>query len=595
MMEIEEKVELQWQLGRQNKDFIMKFFYTPIAKFLAANEHNYKNKLAKLKIADIRKVPTKDDMLRMVFELYADEEIVMAYLANYSERDRIIMGKAVWDGGLGRDALQELFKKPVLTRSGSGYYAKIEAIPELRSSWGEYLTIDEPNGFYGDVELILERSDVRLSFPMTLRKLLAIYFTKPAGYLFEPVPEPDSSLRVLLTEDNIFKELPRILAYHGQGNIKYSQKGNPNQASAKKMSKALKLFEFGLDSEFPIRSLLLAGLISENFKMKSITDAPEKIIRKFFSTDFDSKPAAPYMLPHLKGLNYFHHDDFVEGTSQAIFSVFKKLPFGKWVTFDNLICFLNGRFLDISPLSDWNLVHKIQAEFEDEAGKWGTRIHMGNKWELVARPYLAGHVTLMAAFGLMDIAVDPTIENELTAYDHLYGLRLTELGAYVLGLSKEYTRPVTQASTSLTFDERSLTIRIEGDVALGDTLLANYASRVTENRYQFSAGKFLKDCKTTNDIKTKVELFRQTVGQKLPLFWEEYFGELVENSKSVTPKSRVRVFTIPPENKALQRTIAQDEILRMIVIKGEQYHIIISEHNLATFGNRMKELGYVLG
>jgi hypothetical protein len=591
--------ELRQQIGSQNKDWIMRFFYNPVVKFLMANPLKYSQQLVKYRIADIKKTPTKEDMLGLVFQLYADEEIMQFFLASYNDRDRTIIAKAVWEGGLDKEALTLLFKKPVVTYSGKSFWGKIELIPELKAAWGEYTSMVEPSGFYANPDVFIKYSSVVLSFPLALRRLLAIHLPKPQGYLLEPVPGPGSNFKVHLTENVLFNEFPRIVAYHGQGGIKYSQKGNPNQASVKKMSKMLKVAEFGTENEFPVRSLLIAGLLGEDFMVTTISDSSGAIIRRLFDKDFQRNQTAPYVLSHLKGLNYLNWNEYRPNTTRTILGVLKQLPQQEWILFDNLKCFAMARFLDILPLRDWILRDKVQAEYIEDARDGGNKVHMGihegNINQFVWTPYLAGHVFLLASFGLMDITLDPSVKNQFTAYDNLRALRLTKLGAYVLGLSADYIPPARGTETSLSFDENSPIIRIEGDVALGDTLLTNYATRVSENRYQFSQGKFLKECKSTKDIKNKITLFKQTVGQQLPANWEAYLQELIDNSQCIAPQDHIRVFSIPADHKILQRVIVQDEVLRRLVIKAEHYYILVKTTNLAAFNQRMRELGYVLG
>lgn len=595
----EEIKELRFELGSQNKDWIVKFIYAPIAKYVSANQARYHVQLTKLGITDFKKLPSKEDLLDRIFQLFGDEDIVKGYVESFGERDRTILHKAVWEGGLDRRVLEDIYKKTIVIYSERGYWGQGDVIPEVKTLWGEYITVLSPRGYYGDPDLIAQHSDAYLSFPLPLRRLLSTHLSKPAGYLFEPILQPGQEFRLHLTEEAVFTEFPRIVAYHGQGGIKYSQKGNPNQASAKKMSKTVKIQEFGTELEFPIRSLMIAGLLGENFKMKVINDSPDKVIRKLFEKDFQKSQVGPYMLTHLKGLSHFYSHEYRPNTTSNIFQAFKQLPIQQWIRFTNLESFVLGRFLPVLPLKEWILRDKIQAEFtevdEDGPGKWVIDLHPGNIHELVVRPYLAGHVCLMAAFGLMDIALDPSIQNKFTPYENLYAFRLTALGAYVLGLSKAYTPPERSSSTSLLFEENSSIIRIEGDVLLGDTLLANYATRVSENRYQFSPGKFLKECKTTRDIQNKIALFKQTIGQKLPIFWEDYLQEFVDNSKSIALQTGVKVFSIPPGDKVLQRIVVQDDVLRRLVIKAEQFHILVAEINILVFSNRLKELGYVIG
>ncbi|WP_159469417.1 hypothetical protein [Dyadobacter sp. 3J3] len=585
---------------KNNKDFIVKFFYSPIQKFLIRNYTKYESRILSYSKIDIRKITTKEEIADLVCMWYNDEEIAFGYVADLSEDERTILTKATWNHALDRKELEEILGTPLLhlAKLWSNYLV-VQLIPEIKARWGDFITLYEPSGYYEDRKGELRDTGISLSIPYELRKLLAIHLPKPEGYYIKPIQEPGEPFVTYLTESIITAELPRIISYHSQGNIKYSQKGNPNAASAKKMSRTLKLSSFGNADDTPVRALLIAGLLSDDFKMKVISQSAHETIKTLLARDFNKKQAAPYMLTHLKGINYFQYHEYRLNTTATIIEIFRKLSPGQWISFDNLNSFVNSRFINISPLLDWQIRDKIEAEYSVISSKGlmvqrTISVYSGNAQQFVGEPYLAAHVFLMASFGLMDIALDPAIPNLQSAYQNLLAFRITAMGAYVLGLSKDYTPVTTDFQTTLSFDENSTFIRVEGDPVLADTMLSSYANKVSENRYQFSPGKFLKECKSTRDIQNKIVLFKQTIGEKLPAFWENYLQELVSNSKSINSQSEIHVFSIPPGNKILQRMIVQDEVLRKLVVKAEQYHILIEHTKLTAFTNRMKELGYVL-
>lgn len=599
-MTSKELENIRFELNSKNKEWISMVFYNPFSKFLVKNQTALAGEIRSLGIADVRKIPGKADMIDLVIKMYTHEKISKAYFEAQTELNQQIIMRCVWDGGLDRDALEGLVKKSVLVMDkGRYFYQRVELIPELQADWRAFTTILEPHGFYDHDDDYLEFTNLSLTLPRTLCRLLSIHLPKPAHYELAPFANLSEAYTVYRIEEVIFEELPRILTYHGQGKIKYTTKGYPNQAAAKKITKSIKLKELCREFEFPLRGLMLAGVLSPQFKLKAITDPPEKIISGLFASGFNRRPVAPFLLPHLKGLSSVYPGDFIPNTTLTIFSVFRQLPEDLWITFENIATYVSARFFDIMPLENRVLIDKVRAEFEeteeDGIRQWSLSLYPANLRQFVWKPYLAGHIYLLAAFGLMDIATDPLIFTQNTPYDGLYAFRLTKLGAYVLGIRQVYTPPQSVSKTSLAFDDSSPIIRIEGDVLLADTMLGNYATRVSDNRYQFSPGKFLKDCKSTKDIQNKIALFRQTVGQTLPPFWEGYLQELVENSKSFTAYDLVRVFKIPAGNKTLQRLLAQDDELRKLIIKAEHYHIIVPEINLTAFNNRMKELGYVIG
>jgi hypothetical protein len=195
----------------------------------------------------------------------------------------------------------------------------------------------------------------------------------------------------------------------------------------------------------------------------------------------------------------------------------------------------------------------------------------------VNTPVLAGHIYLLAAFGLMELAIREKAPPVYSYYDGLYACRLTELGAYILGLKADYTPPESSHETNLLFDENGPNILIDGNLALAGAMLDKYAVKVNENRYQFSPGKFLKDCKTQGDLASKIIFFKQTVGHELPPFWNDYLEQLNQNRTVINRQNNVVVYKLPAENKPLHRLIAQDNLLRPLIIKAEQFYIVIEK------------------
>ncbi len=89
-------------------------------------------------------------------------------------------------------------------------------------------------------------------------------------------------------------------------------------------------------------------------------------------------------------------------------------------------------------------------------------------------------------------------------------------------------------------------------------------------------------------------MFKNTIGKKLPPFWENYFGELLSNSKAIKQQNQLTTFQLPADRKELHRLVAQDTLLKQIVLKAENYYILIANTDVAKFKSRMKELGFVV-
>jgi hypothetical protein len=137
-------------------------------------------------------------------------------------------------------------------------------------------------------------------------------------------------------------------------------------------------------------------------------------------------------------------------------------------------------------------------------------------------------------------------------------------------------------------------ILAEGEAGVIDVMLANYAQKIASNRYRVTNSSFLKDCRNSKDVSNKIALFKKTVGSKLPANWESYFSELLTNAKAVKEKPETLVFQLPDNLKELHRCIAQDSVLKQLVLKAENYRILVENTNVTKFKSRMKELGYMV-
>jgi len=594
--------ELAFELEMNyTKDPLYELWYVLIRDFLSKNINKSWGGQSAIDITrgnNMEKIPQKTEMTIICANFYTNKAAVLDLYESLQEQDKKVMEKATWQEYISYKELEEIYGQPVIyveiipgnKYSGLSYRLVKDKIFKrwypyifLRDNWYSYYT--------ENAQKYLEEKSPKLVFSDLMRKVLSIALPKPDGYYLKPV-KLSEEVTVFNAEGIIFSELPLITTYYLQNKIAYSQKGYPNSVTARKMVKTLQLKPFPIEGENTLRALMIAGLF-EGFSMTSISESPLNILKQLFSRNFLKKPPAPFLLTHLKGINYFYYEDFYGEVTINIFQILKDMPFGDWVTFENIKQFASTHFIKLVPLSDWK-INKLSIDFGTQR-YYGRTNQITNTNDYVSVPYLAGHIFLLAAFGLMEISIDENAPLHFSYYDNLQACRLTALGAYLLGIAKDYIQPESESETKLSFDENSPVIRIEGNILLGDTMMNDYAVKVSGNRYQFSPEKFLKNCKTTQDLENKIALFKQTINQKLPDFWENYLQQLISNSKGIHQQKNMRIFKLPPDNKELHRIIAQDNELRNIAIKAEGFYILVEETQSAFFINRMKALGYLIG
>ncbi len=544
----------------------------------------------------VKKTFTKPEMAEISFSVFSNSQVYKAFSLSLPQPLQTLIEKLLWRESISDSEANQLIKasvweeKPLYGRTSRD--VKKEYYFFTVTSYGSFFSYNSVPSF-------------TLSLHPEFKKILVEFYPKPAHYNFIPLDNiPETRFR-FSAEHSIMQELPRVISYYMQQAIKYSANGRPMEVTLAKMQKHCLINEYyGLQHESlsKIRTMLMAGLLY-NYKAGSISNGNIEVLRDLFIKNYFKLYTSPFILQQLKGWGYLNEHACNANAEKNIQSVFKELPVNKWVSYTNLLELVESRLIDNSPIhatavSNYLYYNEtIKTDYSSFSDKRPIRLNEYNR--LITEPFLKGSVFLYAAFGLIEIAYADINTSEFgktfySGYDGLMYFRLTPLGAYVLGLNESYDVPDSQQKNTLQFSDDSLIILAEGDTGVIDVMLANYTEKLAINRYRVTNTSFLKDCKNKKDVENKIALFKNTIGKKLPPFWENYFAEFLSNSKAIKQQNQITILQLPADRKELHRLVAQDAILKQIVLKAENYYILIANTNVAKFKSRMKELGYVV-
>jgi len=546
----------------------------------------------------------KQDLMFICFVVLIDKTIYEQFVASLPPYMPVIIERLLWEDNIGKLEAEKITGTPLLLEQGSSYYSGIyKTLPGF-----SLLQVTVQNRtFYSFTRKPWEdrykELDIFLSLPPALKRIIVDFYPKPEGFDIKPVTAPElPGLKIFDVEATIASEMLRSIAYYQQDNIKYSAKGKPNPVVMKKMQRQLGITEFFTNKDFPTtRTLMIAGLLY-GYKSKHLQADAVAVIKKLFTENYVNAgnrfaPVAPYILTQLKGINLANEQDYKSSTNNEILELLIALPVDQWVTTENLITYIKTRSIDIRPIIDWKINNSI---FYENKKKQRCYITLNNVSRIVDMPYFKGNLFLFAAFGLLTISyIETDTSGEhgkdwYSEYDGLQAVKLTHLGAYVLGLEKEYKPAASEPAGKLVFDENALLVRAEGDTQLVDMIIGSYLEKLSATRYAFNAASFLKDCFAADDVKNKIAIFKQAAGTPLPPLWEAHLESLVRNTKAINKHDDIVVFQLSAGNKELQQLIVQDPVIKKLVLKAELFHILVSKENLSKFKSRMKELGYLV-
>jgi len=441
------------------------------------------------------------------------------------------------------------------------------------------------------------------SFPPVLQEQLQNFLEKPIGFNLLPIHQPELPAHVYADAEGVFSELPVALSYLQEDKLAIAESGNIGVSSFVKMRKYCSLKEFYSDDTdkyaASIRSRFIAEMLlaqgRQNFT--SYTD-PLAFLKQAFILYQQGRWSSFTVLFHLKGLQKAKEQ---EGVNRHLFSLLRELPLMEWVSAENLLQNVLYRNVPVQLVRESDAYNYLYFESESRYGKNKNYTTKAQYRSLIIEPLIRGSFFLYATFGLVDIAFDlpnnPKAEKFnkkfISVFDGLKYVRLTPLGAYLCGLSKEYQVTVTPDHQIL-LDEQNLFIIYQGDNKPLLSILNKVARQAGEHLYKVDYETLLADCQTQKEVEGKINIFKQLISANPPPNWQHFFDTLKQKSFVLDSlENEFKLFQLP-DNKELIRLVASDEFLKKSIIKGEMYFIIIPKSDITKVKNYLKKFGFLI-
>lgn len=485
--------------------------------------------------------------------------------------------------------------------------------------------------------VVTERYDRHREFgfylPMEMRKALRRHLPVPEASQIQALENAPKAKNAYNAENTAPQAAKIIYTFVTDGRLEYNSNGKkPLKASLKKLSALSRLSEFypAIYKDYDLLAVtLLASLAEGTYLYTSYPNDPLKEIgwtRALLST-FRGGLAANFsvmenLLGHVKrtspGYSYSTQPEDIElDNTDAYMDLLATLPSGKWVSVENLYQVLKQEEERYYPIAT-----DAAARFCYLAAKtdYGTEKIMLDDMDLYSHalvlPLLKSTIAICAALGMAEIVYDdpmtgdtkPLVKDSLgkdmylaTQFDSIRGVRLTALGEYMLGKTKNYqaaTETETAQEGLIVLDEYRLFAKVIGENHIAELTLQDFMRPVSISDtnavklYRMDYASFLKGCRVAEDVVDQIELFRRNITAAPPPIWEQFFRDVQHKIEPLKEELQYRVFTLPP-SQDLMKLLTQDEVLKKIIIKAEGYKILVPKHEIATLRKRLEKHGYL--
>ena len=415
---------------------------------------------------------------------------------------------------------------------------------------------------------------------------------------------PEGHYRTINFEAESLAHYQLFCGLYQQGEFPLKKKG-VGTADMKRAQKKLALTEFfpGDTTEFRANlrafSYIQLLTLTKEFLVKTGNPTYEDLLCSFFS-GFQriSYWLVNLLYPHIKGLrqqmtNYGRHDKLCN----IMFTWLREEP-ERWVSIRDIYLKIYGIENGENSQRFTTLVFHPNDEQSSTqmTNEYTGKIIAANSYAMeFGFTGLQVCAFLMASVGVAEIAINEDRNLGLSPFDSLEFIRLTPLGLYALGLTDEYDAPEQEHIAYFELDPERLIIRSLVEPNPYAQLLKDTSVPISKNRFETSALSFLANCHTKADVESKIKIFRQFISDELPPLWEQFFKSLLQHCHPLKEdKQSYKRYTLDPENRDLVQLVTTDPVLRQIVIRAENYRIMVKTEDLKKFEIQLKKHGYLL-
>lgn len=282
----------------------------------------------------------------------------------------------------------------------------------------------------------------------------------------------------------------------------------------------------------------------------------------------------------------------------TIRDILQNISPNKIISVDNIINYIiyNDKFIEIL-----NVDEVYERVYINEANYERTKLLNYEAYrDYIIEPFIKSILFILGTFGVLEIYYTaPNGKNSLylrhgylSKYDGIKAFKLTELGEYIF--DKRDSFEFKQEEEGVVFLEDDILIAsIVGEAPTRALFLESIGNKIAQNKYKLSYESFLKKVSNKKEAEEKINEFRKKISETPGEIWEEFFEGVKERMSSVKLLQDYSVLQLK-QDKELISFISSNKELSKIILKAENFHIIIKNENIDKFQEILNSNGYYL-
>ena len=288
-----------------------------------------------------------------------------------------------------------------------------------------------------------------------------------------------------------------------------------------------------------------------------------------------------------------------EQRRRAILSVINHFKPGEWIAIEEFFktIKLSGTHFEIEA-SEYTTLQVAGFGLLDQASRH-------TYWQAVNGQYIL--VVLMeylATFGVIDLAcTDPKksgyslgnlqdyVTRPLSRYDGLKYFRLTPLGAYLLGQTKEYQLSSVREPEALLEYAENFQLILRSASALNPNdriLLERFSVRLGETLYRMDPRRTVEAFEEGFKLDEALTFLERKTLQPAPAEVTAFFERLRKRSTVLTRKGEAVLYQV--KDLEIMKSLLSDEVLGELCVLAEDHQLVVQAKFEEAFHRRLHEL-----
>lgn len=529
----------------------------------------------------------KQTFMDLIEQVYLKEEVFCSVFATLDADVKKVFEEIMWNEKFfipskNREKYLKLENNYDLNKDLKEEYLFFKA--EKDNKRGEYL--------YMDYDLI---------------RVIRRFMPKPPEYNIIPLTKIEECL-VNNNEKELAENLKIYYDFYKQGGIVLSNSGKILKESKVNMKKYCNINEYyenskDLDFLKTETIALFFFLVKEKymneeyFRVSNI----KTIVQDFLAGELIQEENYHYTslyLNYLKGVkNIWKSKEEIKRGLITIKKIIDEIPDDKIVSVDNIIkaILYRDEFIEIIDIKDaYDYIYINEANYER------TKILNYERYlSYVVIPFIKSVLFLLGTMGVLELYYDyPSINNclylkngYLSKYDGLKYVKITALGKYCLGRIEDFDFAHTKDEGEVVLDEDRLIATIIGDVPVKTMFLERVSQKIAVNKYKFTKENFLRGLNGYQELEDRIAEFKTKISDNLNELWQGFFDDLVEKSSAIKAEHQFVVLKLKNDRELIS-TITKDERFKSLLLKGEDFHVLVKSENVGQVVDLFKEYGY---